>query len=88
MWIIAITNLFFRKRYTSVRRRTSVERRIKITAYISVVVIAIVILIVVGGVLAVFFHANPDFLHDMMNLDFDNSQNEVKDILPSQPVDI
>ena len=64
------------------------ERRIKITAYISVVVIAIVVLMVVGAVLAVFFHANPDFLHDMMRMDFDDSQNEVNDVLPSQPIDI
>ena len=64
------------------------ERRIKITAYISVVVIAIVVLMVVGAVLAVFFHANPDLLHDMMRMDFDDSQNEVNDVVSSQPIDI
>ena len=64
------------------------ERRIKITAYISVVVIAIVVLMVVGSVLAVFFHANPDFLHDMMRMDFDDSQNEANDVVSSQPIDI
>ena len=63
------------------------ERRIKITAYISVVVIAIVVLMVVGAVLAVFFHANPDFLHDMMMMSH-GSHDEVRDNLSGQPVEI
>ena len=65
------------------------ERRIKITAYISVVIIAIVVLMVVGAVLAVFFHANPDFLHDMMMMSgHDGSHDEVRDNLSGQPVEI
>ena len=67
------------------------ERRIKITAYISVVIVAIVVLIVVGAILAVFFHVNPDFLHEMMKVNFDDSeltQKELEDNLPSTPVGI
>ena len=64
------------------------ERRIKITAYISVVVIAIVVLMVVGAVLAVFFHANPDFLHDMMMMSSGGSHDEIKDDFSGQPVEI
>ena len=90
--LLFLINYFFcRKRYTALRRRAGVERRIKITAYISVVIVAIVVLIVVGAILAVFFHVNPEFLHDMMKIDFDNidqKQNEIEDILPSEPVEI
>ena len=67
------------------------ERRIKITAYISVVIVAIVVLIVVGAILAVFFHVNPDFFHDMMKVKLDNSDQThrgVEDSVPSQPVEI
>ena len=67
------------------------ERRIKITAYISVVIVAIVVLIVVGAILAVFFHVNPDFLHEMMKVNFDDSeqtQKEQQDNHPSTPVEI
>jgi len=80
-----------RKRYTNLRRSAGVERRIKITAYISVVIVAIVVLIVVGAILAVFFHVNPDFLHEMMKVNFDDSeqtQKELEDNLPSAPVEI
>ena len=82
---------FDRKRYTNLRRRAGVERRIKITAYIAVVIVAIVVLIVVGAILAVFFHVNPDFFHEMMKVNFDGSdqsQNEIQDNLPSEPVEI
>ena len=73
------------------RRKAGVERRIKITAYIAVVVVAIVILIVVGAVLAVFFHVNPDFLHEMMKMDFSSlrqNQDEIRTDVASDPVDI
>ena len=81
----------FRKRYTNLRRRAGVERRIKITAYISVVIVAVVVLIVVGAILAVFFHVNPDFFHEMMKVDFDNSdqaQNDVQNNIPREPIEI
>lgn len=80
-----------RKRYTALRRRAGVERRIKITAYISVVILAIVILIVVGAVLAVFFHVNPGFLQDMMRINLDSTnqgQDEVADDFASHFVEI
>ena len=80
-----------RKRYTAMRRKASVERRIKITAYISVVIIAIVILIVVGAVLAVFFHINPDFLQEMMRIKLGNTnehQEEVADDFDSHFAEI
>ena len=61
-----------RKTYTTLHRRDSTERRIKITAYIAVVVVAIVVLIVVGAAMAIFFHVNSNFLHNMMTIDFDS----------------
>ena len=67
------------------------ERRIKITAYISVFIVAIVVLIVVGAILAVFFQVNPDFLHEMMKVKFDGSeqtQKGLQDNLPSTPFEI
>ena len=74
-----------RKRYTTQHRRDSTERRIKITAYIAVVVVAIVVLIVVGAVMAIFFHVNPNFLHNMMTIDFDSllqGQDETDNEIP------
>ena len=74
-----------RKTYTTLHRRDSTERRIKITAYIAVVVVAIVVLIVVGAVMAIFFHVNPNFLHNMMTIDFDSllqGQDETDNEIP------
>ena len=65
-----------RKRYTALRKRANVERRIKVTAYIFVVILAIVILIIAGGILAVFFHVNPNFLHEMMKINLDGTNED------------